>query len=72
MAQIGRMPALKKALGDAAEDDMPDSECPQPIWQRQPARVTFEDEGQKTTYSVRGHADDILSSEDEEEDSAGR
>jgi len=34
--------------------------------------VTFEDEGQKTTYSVRGHAADILSSEDEEEDSAGR
>ena len=73
VAQIGRRkPLLKKALGDAANDDAPDSECPQPAWQRQPARVTFEDEGRKTTYSIRGHAADILSSEEEEEDAASR
>jgi len=74
VAQIGRRkPVLKKALGDAAGDDMPDSECPQPTWQRQPTRVTFEDEGQKSTYSIRGHAADILNSEEEaEEDTAAR
>ena len=73
VAQIGRRkPVLKKALDDAAEDGMPDSECPQPTWQRQLTRLTFEDEGQKTTYSTRGHAADVLSNEDEEEDAAGR
>ena len=73
VAQVGRRkPLLKKALGDAADEDMPDRECPQPTWQRQPARVSFEDEGQKTTYSIRGHAADILSSEEDEEDAGSR
>lgn len=73
VAQIGRRKALlKKALGDSAGDDMPDSECPQPAWQRQPARVTFEDEGEKTTYSIRGHSADILSTEDNDEEAGIR
>lgn len=73
VAQVGRRkPLLKKALGDSAGDDMPDSECLQPAWQRQPARVTFEDEGEKTTYSIRGHAADILSSEDNDEEAGVR
>jgi hypothetical protein len=73
VAQIGRRkPLLKKSLGDSANDNLPDSECSQPAWQRQPARVTFEDEGEKTTYSIRGHAADILSGEDNDEEAGSR
>ncbi len=71
--QVGRRkPVLKKPLGETAEDDGPDSECPAPVWERRPARVTFEaDEDQKSTYSVRGHAADLVNSnEDEEEEKA--
>ncbi len=65
----GRKPVLKKPLGEAAEDDMPDSKCPAPAWERRPARVTFEaDEDQKSTYSVRGHAADLVNREDDEEE----
>jgi len=48
---------------------MPDSACPAPAWQRQPARVTFQpDEEQKLTYSVRGHAVDVVMDADDDED----
>jgi hypothetical protein len=69
VAQLGRRkPILKKALGDASGDDMPDSECPAPGWERQPARVSFEpDENQKLTYSVRGHVVDVVNDNEEEE-----
>jgi hypothetical protein len=70
VAQLGRRkPILKKALGDTGGGELPDSECPAPVWQRQPARVTFEPaEGQKLTYSVRGHAVDVVNDAEEEED----
>lgn len=72
VAQLGRRkPILKKALGEASGDDMPDSECPAPAWQRQPMRVTFEpEENQKLTYSVRGHAVDVVNDSEEEDDAA--
>jgi hypothetical protein len=68
--QVGRRkPVLKKPLGDAGGDDEPDSECPPPVWERRPVRVTFEpDENQKTTYAVRGHAADLVSDDDAEEE----
>jgi hypothetical protein len=68
--QMGRRkPVLKKSLGETAEDDMPDSECPAPVWERRPARVTFQaDENHKSTYTVRGHAADLVNSEEDEED----
>jgi hypothetical protein len=71
VAQLGRRkPILKKDLGETAEDDMPDSECPAPAWQRQPVRVSFEpDENQKLTYSVRGHVVDIVNDNEEDEGS---
>jgi hypothetical protein len=48
---------------------MPDSECSAPAWERRPARVTFEaDEDQKLTYAVRGHAADLVSSDDDEDE----
>jgi len=51
--QVGRRkPVLKKPLSEAAGDDMPDSECPAPVWERRPARVTFEaEENQKSAYN---------------------
>jgi len=68
--QVGRRkPVLKKPLGETSEDDMPDSECPAPAWQRKPVRVTFDaDEDQKPTYTVRGHAADLVNSEENEEE----
>lgn len=72
VAQLGRRkPILKKPLGEADGDDMPDSECPAPAWQRQPTRVTFEPEkDQKLTFSVRGHAVDVVNDAEEDEEGA--
>jgi hypothetical protein len=69
VAQLGRRkPILKKPLGEPDADEMPDSECPAPTWQRGPTRVTFEpDDEQKLTYAVRGHAVDIVSNDEESE-----
>lgn len=69
VAQLGRKkPILKKPLGEPDADDMPDSECPAPMWQRAPARVTFQpDDNQKLTYAVRGHAVDVVPADDENE-----
>ncbi len=67
--QVGRRkPVLKKPLGETTEDDMPDSECPAPAWERRPTRVTFEaGEDEKLTYAVRGHAADLVNSGDDED-----
>lgn len=76
VAQLGRRkPVLKKPLGQTMSDaetgspnkDMPDSECPAPSWQRQPARVTFAPKGQAFTYSIHGHDAEVLTVSDEEE-----
>jgi hypothetical protein len=69
VAQLGRRkPILKKPLGEPDSDEMPDSECPAPAWQRHPARVTFQpDDEQKLTYTVHGHAVDIVSNDEETE-----
>jgi hypothetical protein len=72
VAQLGRRkPILKKALGEADGDDVPDSECPAPVWQRLPTRVTFEPlENQKLTFSVRGHAVDVVNDAEEDDEGA--
>jgi hypothetical protein len=72
--QVGRRkPVLKKPLGDAGGGDAPDSECPAPIWERRPVRVTFEpDENQKSTYSVRGQAADLVIDDDADEEKASQ
>jgi len=83
VAQLGRKkPILKKSLGEVAPvdvpgptrqsldkppEDLPDSECPAPSWQRQPARVTFTSRGQTFTYSVRGHDAEVLDVAGDEE-----
>jgi hypothetical protein len=80
VAQLSRRKAvLKKALSsDGLPDDAPpDSACPAPVWQRSPARVSFEPTGSvKETYAVRGHVVDVVDvvndvEEEEEEEEEG-
>jgi hypothetical protein len=68
VAQVGRpKPILKKALGELAGSDGPDSECPAPAWERNPARVTFQPAGsQKVTFSIRGRVVDVVTDAEEE------
>jgi hypothetical protein len=70
--QVGRRkPVLKKILRKAGGDDALDAECSAPVWERRPVRVTFEqDENQKSTYSVRGHAADLVSEDPAEEEAS--
>ncbi len=72
--QVGRRkPVLKKPLGEAGGDDAPDSECPSPVWDRQPVRVTFQPgENPKSTYAVRGHAADLVNADDAEDEKASQ
>jgi hypothetical protein len=74
VAQLSRRKAvLKKALSsDGLPDDAPpDSACPAPMWQRNPARVSFERMGSaKETYAVRGHVVDVVNDAEEEEEGA--
>ena len=71
VAQLSRRKAvLKKVLSsDGLPDDAaPDSACPAPVWQRNPARVSFERAGSaKETYAVRGHLVDVVNDVEEEE-----
>jgi hypothetical protein len=68
VAQVGRRkPILKKALGEPAGADEPDSECPAPAWERNPARVTFQPAGSpKVTFSIRGRVVDTVTEAEEE------
>ena len=65
IVQLGRRkPLLKKFVGDAAAA-MPDSECPAPIWQRAPSRVTFEPKSEpKFTFTVPTRALDLATEEE--------
>jgi hypothetical protein len=70
--QVGRRkPVLRKPLGESAEDEMP-AECPAPAWERRPARVTFAADDQKMPYSVRGHAADLVSEGNEDQEKASK
>ena len=66
VAQIGRKKAVvKKELGAAHGGAEPDSECPAPEWQRQPARVTFHPLGSApVTFDVRGSLGEIAPSQE--------
>lgn len=71
--QLGRRkPILKKPLGEAFGEEVPDSECAAPAWQRQPTRVSFEpEENQKLEFSIRGHAVDVVNDSEEEDGESG-
>ncbi|HZP17297.1 MAG TPA: hypothetical protein VFB00_04995 [Terriglobales bacterium] len=70
LVQLGkRKPLLKQTLGDlgAASSSVP--ACPAPVWQRSPARVTFEQAtGQKITFTVTGRAVETAPAEQAQEE----
>jgi len=80
VAQLNRRkPVLKKLLGEKTADAeikslSADPACPAPVWQRTPARVTFEFTNTlKQTFAIRGHAVDIVTeSEGEENEEASK
>lgn len=61
VVQLGtKKPVLRREIGTPSNEDMPDSECAAPEWQRGPMRVTFAPaSGQKSTFAIRGHAADV-------------
>jgi hypothetical protein len=73
VAQIGRRkPVLKKSLANAAvaENAAADSACAVPLWQRGPARVSFDAGGEKQTFAIRGHVVDLVSDGEEDEEAS--
>ena len=69
VAQLNRRkPVLKKALSEGVpEDAAPDSACSAPVWQRGPARVSFEVGGTKQTFAIRGHVVDVVNDAEDDE-----
>ncbi|HEV2469676.1 MAG TPA: hypothetical protein VGS78_10810 [Candidatus Sulfotelmatobacter sp.] len=70
VAQLSRRkPVLRKQLSEALPDDSgPDSACETPVWQRGPARVSFEAAGvAKQTYAIRGHVVDVVNDAEDED-----
>jgi hypothetical protein len=64
VAQLNRRKAVlkKEIAGGPSEDAAADSACPAPVWQRGPARVSFEAAGvAKQTFAIRGHVVDVVS-----------
>ncbi len=70
MAQVGRRkPILKKDVGEPGGADDPDSECPPPVWERTPMRVTFQpDDKQKLVFSIRSRVVDVVNDAEEPEE----
>jgi len=61
-----RKPLLKRAIGESRRDEAI-KRCSGPLWLRAPVRVTFEPTGeQKFTFTVRSHAVDLVTDDDEE------
>lgn len=58
VAQLGRKkPVVHQDLGAASNSNTPDSECPAPAWQRNPARVTFQPRtGKPLSFTMTGRA----------------
>jgi hypothetical protein len=70
VAQVGRRkPILKKDAGEPAGEDEPDSECPPPVWERSPMRVTFQpDDDQKLVFNIRSRVVDVVNDAEEPEE----
>jgi hypothetical protein len=69
VAQIGvRKPIVRKELGTFNGGEQPDSACPAPEWQRQPARVSFHPPGmQPMSFGVHGTSAETAAEESSEE-----
>jgi hypothetical protein len=70
VAQIGRRKAiLKKEDGEPVGSDSPDSECPPPVWERTPMRVTFQPNNkEKLVFSIRSRVVDVVNDAEEAEE----
>ena len=72
VAQVGRRkPILRKDAGVPAGTDDPDSECPPPVWERNPMRVTFQphdNDKEKLVFSIRGRVVDVVNDAEESEE----
>ncbi len=70
VAQVGRRkPILKKDVGEPGGEDDPDSECPAPVWERIPMRVTFQpDDDQKLVFDIRSRVIDVVNDAEEPEE----
>ena len=66
--QLGfRKPVLRESIGKANLEDVPNTVCPAPVWQKQPARITFQPHGgEKLSFTIHGHASELLQAEEEE------
>ncbi len=66
--QLGRRkPVLKKELGNASQGELPEANCDAPLWEKKPTRVTFlPKSGDKQSFSIFGHAGDLVPGGDEE------
>jgi hypothetical protein len=70
VAQVGRRkPILKKDAGEPQGSDEPDSECPAPVWNRAPMRVSFEpDDERKLVFNIRSRVVDVVNDAEEAEE----
>jgi hypothetical protein len=70
VAQVGRRkPILKKEGGEPAGTDDPDSECPPPVWERTPMRVTFQHGNDpKLVFNIRNRVVDVVNDAEEPEE----
>jgi len=70
VAQVGRRKAiLKKEDGEPIGADEPDSECPAPVWERTPMRVTFQpNDKEKLVFSIRSRVVDVVNDGEEAEE----
>jgi hypothetical protein len=61
VAQLSRKkPIIHQGLGAASNSNMPDSECPAPTWQRNPARVSIQPRsGKAVEFTIGGHPSGI-------------
>jgi hypothetical protein len=65
IVQLGRHKPLLKKLVDDASAETTGSECPAPVWQRAPSRVTFEPKREpKFTFTVPTRPVDLATEED--------
>lgn len=64
-----RKPVVRQVFGQAPKDGMPSSGCAAPVWERQPARVTFSasDEKKSETFVIRDHVGAVSTEEDAKE-----
>ena len=69
IVQLGRRKPLLKKLVVNASVEAADSACPAPVWERAPARVTFDPKGApKFTFTVPTRTVDLTTNQDTKED----